>query len=46
VLIDEPKGEQDSGGEVAAPVFGRTMARALHLLGVAPDGVQLARANR
>ena len=46
VLIDEPKGEQDSGGEVAAPVFGRTMARALHLLGVPPDaeGVQLARA--
>ncbi|MGE0625277.1 MAG: peptidoglycan D,D-transpeptidase FtsI family protein [Pseudomonadales bacterium] len=45
VLIDEPKGEQESGGEVAAPVFGRTMARALHLLGVAPDAVQLARAK-
>lgn len=42
VLIDEPQGEQESGGEVAAPVFGRTMARALHLLGVAPDAVQLA----
>jgi cell division protein FtsI (penicillin-binding protein 3) len=47
VLIDEPKGETKGGGAVAAPVFGRVMARALHLLGVPPDasGLQLARAR-
>jgi cell division protein FtsI (penicillin-binding protein 3) len=37
VLIDEPRGEAKGGGEVAAPVFGRVMARAMHLLGVPRD---------
>jgi cell division protein FtsI (penicillin-binding protein 3) len=37
ILIDEPKGDAVGGGTVAAPVFGRVMARALHLLGVPPD---------
>ena len=37
VLIDGPQGEDRSGGTVAAPVFGRVMARAMHLLGVPPD---------
>lgn len=39
VLVNEPKGQAKGGGEVAAPVFGRVMARALHLLGVDPDHV-------
>jgi cell division protein FtsI (penicillin-binding protein 3) len=45
VLINEPTGEAKSGGAVAAPVFGRVMARTLHLLGVPPDDprFQLAR---
>jgi cell division protein FtsI (penicillin-binding protein 3) len=37
VIIDEPKGEQYYGGEVAAPVFSRIMAESLRLLNVAPD---------
>ncbi len=37
VLIDEPQGEDFSGGKVAAPVFGRVMARTMHLLGIPPD---------
>lgn len=47
VLINEPQGEDYSGGKVAAPVFGRVMGRAMHLLGVPPDadGVHLARAD-
>jgi cell division protein FtsI (penicillin-binding protein 3) len=36
VSIHEPQGKY-YGGEVAAPVFGRVMAGALRLLGVAPD---------
>ena len=42
ILIDEPKGEAKGGGEVAAPVFGRVMARAMHLLGVPQDALELA----
>lgn len=38
VVINEPGGSAKGGGEVAAPVFGRVAARALHLLGVPPDG--------
>jgi len=37
VIVDEPKGEQYYGGEVAAPVFSRIMAESLRLLNVAPD---------
>ncbi len=37
VAINEPKGIARGGGEVAAPVFGRVVARALRLLGVDPD---------
>ena len=40
VLIDEPKGGVRGGGTVAAPVFGRVMARALHMLGIPPDNPQ------
>jgi cell division protein FtsI (penicillin-binding protein 3) len=41
VLIDEPQGEAKGGGAVAAPVFGRVLARAMHLLGVPPDAPRL-----
>jgi len=37
VVINEPQGKARGGGEVAAPVFGRVMARALRQLGVSPD---------
>jgi cell division protein FtsI (penicillin-binding protein 3) len=37
VIIDEPKGDQHSGGLVAAPVFANVMAGALRLLDVPPD---------
>jgi len=39
VIIDDPKGEQYYGGEVAAPVFSRIMAESLRLLNVAPDNL-------
>ena len=37
VVINEPRGAAIGGGSVAAPVFARVMARALRILGVAPD---------
>ena len=37
VVINEPRGAAIGGGSVAAPVFARIMARALRILGVAPD---------
>jgi cell division protein FtsI (penicillin-binding protein 3) len=37
VVVDEPRGEQYYGGQVAAPVFRDVMAGALRLLGIAPD---------
>jgi len=37
VMLDEPRGEQYYGGQVAAPVFAHTMAGALRLLDIAPD---------
>ena len=37
VVINEPRGTAIGGGSVAAPVFARVMARALRILGVAPD---------
>lgn len=37
VVIDDPKGREYYGGEVAAPVFARIMQQALHLRQVAPD---------
>lgn len=38
VVVNEPKGERIGGGDVAAPVFSRIVARALRILGVEPDG--------
>jgi cell division protein FtsI (penicillin-binding protein 3) len=37
VKIDDPKGEQYYGGQVAAPVFSAVMGEALHLLNVPND---------
>jgi cell division protein FtsI (penicillin-binding protein 3) len=37
VMIDEPSNGQYFGGDVAAPVFSRTVQQALRLLGVEPD---------
>jgi cell division protein FtsI (penicillin-binding protein 3) len=39
VVIDEPRGEDYYGGEVAAPVFSSIVSGALRLLAVAPDGL-------
>jgi cell division protein FtsI (penicillin-binding protein 3) len=36
VVINEPKGDRYHGGEVAAPVFSRITAGALHLMNIAP----------
>ena len=37
VVINEPAGDQYYGGDVAAPVFAKVMAGALHYLNVTPD---------
>ena len=39
VIINEPLGEHVGGGEVAAPVFSRILARSLRILGVAPENI-------
>ena len=40
VVIDQPKGQEYYGGEVAAPVFSRIMEKALRTLEVSPDQSQ------
>jgi cell division protein FtsI (penicillin-binding protein 3) len=37
VVVNEPKGDRVGGGDVAAPVFARIVARALRVLGVEPE---------
>lgn len=37
VMVDNPKGQEYYGGEVAAPVFSRVSTNALRLLNAAPD---------
>lgn len=37
VMVNNPKGQEYYGGEVAAPVFSRISSNALRLLNVAPD---------
>lgn len=41
VVIDDPKGREYYGGEVAAPVFSRVMEQALRLRQVVPDGANV-----
>ena len=37
VMINDPKGQQYGGGEVAAPVFSKVMAGAVRILNIPPD---------
>ena len=39
VVVNEPKGEEHYGGQVAAPVFSRIAAGAMRLLNVSPDKI-------
>lgn len=45
VVIDEPSAGKYYGGEVAAPVFSAVVGGALRLMAVAPDQVDMARAD-
>ena len=38
VLVEEPQGDERSGGLTAAPTFADIMLKALHLIGVEPGG--------
>jgi cell division protein FtsI (penicillin-binding protein 3) len=40
VVVDEPRGDDYYGGEVAAPVFSRILSGALRLLAVPPDALE------
>ena len=42
VVVNDASGPRIGGGAVAAPVFARVAQRALRLMGVPPDGEQLA----
>ncbi len=44
VVVNEAQGPRIGGGAVAAPVFARVAGRALRLIGVPPDGEQVAAA--
>jgi cell division protein FtsI/penicillin-binding protein 2 len=46
VVLGSPRSKAHSGGEVAAPVFGRIMAEALAYLRVPPDEDPLAALSR
>jgi len=39
VVINEPKGEEHYGGQVAAPVFSKIAAGAMRILDIAPDNI-------
>ena len=41
VVVNEPKGDEHYGGQVAAPVFSRIAAGAMRLLNVAPDKIRV-----
>lgn len=41
VIINEPKGEEQYGGQVAAPVFSRIVSGALRVLNVPPDKLDI-----
>ena len=46
VVINEPKGEAVGGGQVAAPVFARVVARSLRIIGVVPTGPKKVTARK
>ena len=37
VIVNEPKGEEHYGGQVAAPVFSRVASGAMRILNISPD---------
>lgn len=37
VVVNEPKGDEYYGGQIASPLFSKIMRQALHLLNIAPD---------
>jgi cell division protein FtsI (penicillin-binding protein 3) len=39
IVINEPKGEEHYGGQVAAPVFAEIAAGAMRILNVTPDNI-------
>jgi len=39
VVISEPKGDEQYGGQVAAPVFSRIVSGAMRILNVSPDNI-------
>ena len=41
IVIDDPKGKEYYGGEVAAPVFSKIMSGSLRMLNVAPDKLSM-----
>ena len=43
VVIDEPRGKQYYGGQVAAPVFSRIVADATRILAIPPDDLGRAK---
>ncbi len=45
-VLDDPRGDKYYGGETAAPVFQKVMARALRMLNIPPDGVSAAARGR
>ena len=45
VMVDEPRGKQFYGGQVAGPVFSKVMGEALRLLNVRPDALQTPQAR-
>lgn len=42
-MINDPAGDDHTGGQIAAPVFGRVMAGALRLLDIPPDDIETLR---
>lgn len=45
VVVDDPKGKEYYGGEVAAPVFSEIVSGSLRMLNVAPDKLMLPSAS-
>ena len=45
IMIDEPKGQQYYGGQVAAPIFSRVMTGALRLMDIPPDNLPVLQDN-
>ena len=44
VIVNEPKGEEHYGGQVAAPLFSKIVTGAMRILNIAPDDIPADRA--